>query len=107
MFICCRTNTCKDYFTSTANQWEFAISWLQQQMHTTWQWTPPQNVSNEDTDIRTFQRTRSAQYTLEQAQTLLQQTTTTTNDTNNTSELMELNDNQSQSSSQSTLVGTD
>ena len=75
-------------------------------MQTTWQWTPPQNVSNEDTDIRTFQRTRSAQFTLEQAQTLLQQTATTNNDTN-TSELMELNDNQSQSSSQSTLVGTD
>lgn len=76
-------------------------------MQTTWQWTPPQNVSNEDTDIRTFQRTRSAQFTLEQAQTLLQQTTATTTNDTNTSELMELNDNQSQSSSQSTLVGTE
>ncbi|CAF4850366.1 unnamed protein product, partial [Rotaria magnacalcarata] len=74
------------------------------------QWSPAQNVSNEDTDTRSFQRTRSAQYTLEQAQSLLQQTTTTTSSSNNdtsTTELMELNDNHSQSSSQSTLVGID
>lgn len=38
------------------------------------QWSPAQNLSNEDTDKRSFQRTRSAQFTLEQAQTLLQQT---------------------------------
>lgn len=83
-------------------------------MQTTWQWTPPQNVSNEDTDIRTFQRTRSAQYTLEQAQTLLQQTTTTagttlspSNDDVTTGGMMECDNNPSQSSSQSTLVGTE
>jgi hypothetical protein len=77
-------------------------------MQTSWQWSPAQNVSNEDTDARSFQRTRSAQYTLEQAQTLLQQTTTTTsNNDSSTSELMELNDTHSQSSSQSTLVGID
>jgi hypothetical protein len=74
-------------------------------MQTSWQWSPAQNVSNEDTDARSFQRTRSAQYTLEQAQTLLQQTTTTSNNDSSTSELMELNDTHSQSSSQSTLVG--
>ncbi|CAF4515661.1 unnamed protein product [Rotaria socialis] len=33
-----------------------------------------QNVSNEDHDTRSFQRTRSAQYTSEQAQSLLQLT---------------------------------
>jgi hypothetical protein len=81
-------------------------------MQTSWQWSPAQNVSNEDTDARSFQRTRSAQFTLEQAQSLLQQTTTTTtttttNNDTSTSELMELNDTHSQSSSQSTLVGTD
>ena len=41
---------------------------------TSHQWSPAQNLSNEDTDKRSFQRTRSAQFTLEQAQTLLQQT---------------------------------
>ncbi|CAF5191548.1 unnamed protein product, partial [Rotaria magnacalcarata] len=71
-----RNSSCKEYFASTAIQWEFAISWLKQQMQTSWQWSPAQNVSNEDTDTRSFQRTRSAQYTLEQAQSLLQQTTT-------------------------------
>ncbi|CAF1420031.1 unnamed protein product, partial [Adineta steineri] len=60
------SNACKDYFSSTANQWEFAINWLKQQMQTSWQWSPAQNVSNEDTDTRSFQRTRSAQFTLEQ-----------------------------------------
>ncbi|CAF1099925.1 unnamed protein product [Rotaria sp. Silwood1] len=99
-----RHSSCKDYFSSTANQWEFAINWLKQQMQTSWQWSPAQNVSNEDTDTRSFQRTRSAQFTLEQAQSLLQQTTISNNDTS-TNELMELNDTQSQSSSQSTLVG--
>ncbi len=102
-----RSNAYKEYFSSTANQWEFAINWLKQQMQTSWQWSPAQNVSNEDTDTRSFQRTRSAQFTLEQAQTLLQQTTTTTNNDPSTSELMELNDTHSQSSSQSTLVGSD
>jgi len=76
-------------------------------MQTSWQWSPSQNVSNEDTDTRSFQRTRSAQFTLEQAQSLLQQTTTTSNNDTSTSELMELNDTHSQSSSQSTLVGID
>jgi hypothetical protein len=75
-------------------------------MQTSWQWSPAQNLSNEDTDTRSFQRTRSAQFTLEQAQTLLQQTTTSNNDTS-ASESMELNDNHSQSSSQSTLIGSD
>jgi hypothetical protein len=76
-------------------------------MQTSWQWSLAQNVSNEDTDTRSFQRTRSAQFTLEQAQSLLQQTTTTSNNDTSTSELMELNDTHSQSSSQSTLVGID
>jgi hypothetical protein len=93
-------------------QWESAINWLKQQMQTSWQWSPAQNVSNEDTDTRSFQRTRSAQYTLEQAQSLLQRTTATTSNGNlnnepSASELMELNDTHSQSSSQSTLVGSD
>ena len=72
-------------------------------MQTTWQWSPAPNLSNEDNDIRSFQRTRSAQYTLEQAQSLLQRTSATDcnlNDdslTNNT--LMELSDIQNHSTS--------
>ena len=96
----CRSNACKEYFSSTADQWEFAINWLKQQMQTSWQWSPAQNVSNEDTDTRSFQRTRSAQFTLEQAQSLLQQTTAITSPTPNndvsTSEAMDLNDTPNQ-----------
>ena len=102
-----KNNGCKDYFTSTTSQWESAINWLKQQMQTSWQWSPAPNISNEDTDTRSFQRTRSAQFTLEQAQSLLQRTTPANGDLHHdtsTNELMELNDSHSQSSSQSTLV---
>ncbi len=108
-----RNNVCKDYFSSTVIHWESAINWLKQQMQSSWQWSPAQNISNEDTDTRSFQRTRSAQYTLEQAQSLLQQTATTIKSNGNihndksSNESMELNDNHSQSSSQSTLIGND
>jgi hypothetical protein len=73
-------------------------------MQSSWQWSPAQNISNEDTDTRSFQRTRSAQFTLEQAQSLLQQTTNGNihNDIS-TSESIELNDNHSQP----TLVRSD
>jgi hypothetical protein len=108
-FFSCRSNVCKDYFASTALKWESAINWLKQQMQTSWQWSPAQNISNEDHDSRSFQRTRRAQFTLEQAQSLLQQTTSNGNIPNDisTNESMELNDTHSQSSSQSTLVGSD
>jgi ubiquitin carboxyl-terminal hydrolase 9/24 len=104
-----RSNACKDYFSSTAIQWESAITWLKQQMQTSYQWSPAQNLSNEDTDTRSFQRTRSAQFTLEQAQSLLQQTKPIKSNGNLSHDIsnMDFNDNHSQSSSQSTLVGND
>ena len=81
-------------------------------MQTSCQWSPARNLSNEDTDARSFQRTRSAQFTLEQAQTLLQQTRPVKYNGNLSPDLapnesMDSNDNHSQSSSQSTLVGND
>ncbi|UJR33560.1 hypothetical protein I4U23_020999 [Adineta vaga] len=107
-----RNSICRDYFSSTAPQWETAITWLKQQMHTSHQWSPAQNISNEDTDGRSFQRTRSAQFTLEQAQSILRKTTTNISTGNihhdlSANESLESNDNNSQSSSQSTLVGID
>ncbi len=106
-----RSNACKNYFSSTAIQWESAINWLKQQMQTTCQWSPAQNLSNEDTNARSFQRTRSAQFTLEQAQSLLQQTKPikySGNLPNNisNSESMEFNDNNN-NNNQSTLIGND
>jgi hypothetical protein len=69
-------------------------------MQTSWQWSPAQNISNEDNDTRSFQRTRSAQFTLEQAQSLLQQTTTSSGNIHNdpsASGSIELDDDYSQS----------
>ncbi|CAF0751200.1 unnamed protein product [Adineta ricciae] len=106
-----RNGVCREYFTSTVSRWEYAITWLKQQMQTSYQWSPAQNLSNEDNDTRSFQRTRSAQFTLEQAQSLLRKTTTAS--TGNiqhdilANESMEFSDPHSQSSSQSTLMGSD
>jgi hypothetical protein len=72
-------------------------------MQTSCQWSPAQNLSNEDTDTRSFQRTRSAQFTLEQAQSLLQQTKPNKSNASLSHDSMELNDNHSQS----TLVRND
>jgi hypothetical protein len=69
-------------------------------MQTSWQWSPAQNISNEDNDTRSFQRTRSAQFTLEQAQSLLQQTTQSSGNIHNdpsASGSIELDDDDSQS----------
>ena len=114
LLVAFRSNACKEYFSSNATQWESAINWLKQQMQTSWQWSPAHNLSNEDTDARSFQRTRSAQFTLEQAQSLLQQTKpikyngNLSNDISN-NDSMEFTDthSQSSSSSQSTLIAND
>ena len=106
-----RNKVFKDYFYSTVAEWESAINWLKQQMQTSGYWSPANHLSNEDNDTRLFQRTRSAQFTLEDAQYLLQQSSTSINglvfhDTTSHSP-MDVNDNQSQSSSRSTLVMDD
>ena len=73
-------------------------------MQTSCQWSPAQNLSNEDTDTRSFQRTRSAQFTLEQAQSLLQQTKPIKLNGNlSNGESMDLNE----SHDSSTLIGND
>ena len=68
-------------------------------MQTSSQWSSTPNLSNEDNGTRSFQRTRSAQYTLEQAQSLLQQTASPAGDTiaqeTSSNEAMELNDGHS------------
>ena len=88
----------------TVNQWETAISWLKQQMQASWRYPLAVNASNEDNnETRFFQRTRSAQFTFEQAQFLLQHATIVNRSTHNgvsTSESTQFNDNQVHSSSQ-------
>jgi hypothetical protein len=68
-----RCHVCTEYFISTANEWESAMIWLKNQMRTNSQWSPALNLSNENTNSRSFQRTRSVQDTLEQIQHLFQQ----------------------------------
>lgn len=81
-----KCQTCKDYLLKTASNWEWSVNWLKTKMsdsasssstissgyNVTWGSTKFQ--SNEDTEIRTFQRTKSAQRTLDDATALLKST---------------------------------
>lgn len=73
-----RSGSCKDYLLKTASNWEWSVNWLKTKMleslgnssqfNTNW---TSNKFSNEDSDIRTFQRTKSAQRTLDDATALL------------------------------------
>lgn len=73
-----RSESCKDYLLKTANNWEWSVNWLKTKMieslgsssQYSSNWTSSKS-SNEDSDIRTFQRTKSAQRTLDDATALL------------------------------------
>lgn len=59
--IILRSNSCKDYLLKTAHNWEWSVNWLKKKMldsnFTSW----TLSKSNEDSESRTFQRTKSAQ----------------------------------------------
>lgn len=63
MFL--RSLPCKEFLLKTANNWEWAVNWLKSKMldslgSSSYVWnTKPQ--SNDDSETRTFQRTKSAQ----------------------------------------------
>lgn len=65
------SNSCKEYLLKTAPNWEWSVNWLKKKMldsnFTNWTMTK----SNEDSESRTFQRTKSAQRTLDDATALL------------------------------------
>jgi len=73
-----RSGSCKDYLLKTANNWEWSVNWLKTKMleslgsssqfNTNW---TSNKFSNEDSEVRTFQRTKSAQRTLDDATALL------------------------------------
>jgi ubiquitin carboxyl-terminal hydrolase 9/24 len=75
-----RSGSCKEYLLKTANNWEWSVNWLKTKMleslgstssqYNNSGWTSNKS-SNEDSDIRTFQRTKSAQRTLDDATALL------------------------------------
>lgn len=64
------SSSCKEYLLKTAPNWEWSVNWLKKKMLDSCNWNPS-NKSNEDSESRTFQRTKSAQRTLEDATALL------------------------------------
>jgi ubiquitin carboxyl-terminal hydrolase 9/24 len=79
-----RSGPCKEYLLKTANNWEWSINWLKHKMsenssasssssmsYINWNSNSNSSKSNEDTEIKTFQRTKSAQRTLDDATALL------------------------------------
>jgi ubiquitin carboxyl-terminal hydrolase 9/24 len=72
---------CKDYLIKTASNWEWSVNWLKNKMSESSSmnsnyinWNSSKFQSNEDTEIKTFQRTKSAQRTLDDATALLRRT---------------------------------
>ncbi|XP_064624443.1 ubiquitin carboxyl-terminal hydrolase 24-like isoform X2 [Lineus longissimus] len=60
----------KDYLLQTPNRWQWAVNWLKDKMSERY-WHQASAASNEDSNSKSFQRTMSAQYTLEEARALL------------------------------------
>jgi ubiquitin carboxyl-terminal hydrolase 9/24 len=72
-----KSNACKEFLLKNATNWEWAVNWLKSKMCETqnsfYNWNL-KNESNEDAEIKTFQRTKSAQRTLDDATALLNST---------------------------------
>ena len=69
-------------------KWQHAVNWLKSKMSESSYWSPSSDsiISNEDSSTRTFQRTTSAQVTLDEANAMLAEFDTdkdTAMDTNN------------------------
>ncbi|GAB1607082.1 hypothetical protein Ahia01_000991000, partial [Argonauta hians] len=87
---CC--SLAKDTLMNTSTKWQWAVNWLEKKMSD--YWTSPTSLpplSNEDSNQKSFQRTVSAQDTLDSATALLTEleasgatTTTTATNTNTT-----------------------
>ncbi|PIK60877.1 hypothetical protein BSL78_02193 [Apostichopus japonicus] len=67
--------TAKDYLMSIAPKWQWSVQWLKEKMSDHC-WSSSTNQSNESTQGKSFQRTMSAQDTLEEATALLTGLTT-------------------------------
>ncbi|KAH9492249.1 Ubiquitin carboxyl-terminal hydrolase 24 [Bulinus truncatus] len=62
----------KDFLIKTPAKWQWAVNWLKKKMSDYyWSTTSSPNLSNEDSNRKSFQRTQSAQYTLQEATALL------------------------------------
>jgi hypothetical protein len=78
-----RNEACKEHLLKTASNWEWSVNWLKTKMSESSSMASTSYInwagsskfqSNEDSEIRTFQRTKSAQRTLDDATALLKST---------------------------------
>lgn len=65
-----RLPVAKDYLLQSPAKWQWSVQWLKQKIEQSY-WSPHADLSNEDSNTRIFQRTTSAQVTLEEATALL------------------------------------
>ena len=80
--------TVKEKLIQDPAKWQHAVNWLKSKMSESSYWSPSSDsiISNEDSSTRTFQRTTSAQVTLDEANAMLAEFDTdkdTAMDTNN------------------------
>ena len=65
--------TVKEKLIQDPTKWQHAVNWLKSKMSESSYWSPSSDsiISNEDSSTRTFQRTTSAQVTLDEANAML------------------------------------
>ena len=65
--------TVKEKLIQDPAKWHHAVNWLKSKMSESSYWSPSSDsiISNEDSSTRTFQRTTSAQVTLDEANAML------------------------------------
>ncbi|XP_035828590.1 LOW QUALITY PROTEIN: ubiquitin carboxyl-terminal hydrolase 24 [Aplysia californica] len=61
----------KDFLLNTPSKWQWAVDWLTKKMNEYFWSSTTTSMSNEDSNRKSFQRTQSAQYTLQEATALL------------------------------------
>ncbi|KAK2177004.1 hypothetical protein NP493_624g01033 [Ridgeia piscesae] len=75
-FLVTLANKCpvaKDYLLQSSTKWQWAVNWLKTKMSDDWALQPSSTASNEDSNSKSFQRTMSAQDTLDEANALLKE----------------------------------
>lgn len=69
--LCNRCSLVKDQLMKTSSKWQWAVKWLEKKMSDYWAPSSTVPLSNEDSNQKSFQRTVSAQDTLDSATALL------------------------------------
>ncbi|KAK2704726.1 ubiquitin carboxyl-terminal hydrolase 24-like [Artemia franciscana] len=87
--LAARLPSAKDNILQAPARWQLAVNWLKKKMESSAFWTGNQDndCSNEDSNTRIFQRTTSAQVTLEEATALLTDCETSDMEMDNASEI--------------------